>query len=104
MFYCNKCKIKKSWPESLVKSFGTCEVCGEIGDCNDKPSDLLTNDETTMKDNELTQELIASPNDLSNWDMLHQLIREGWVIDSIDDNVNFCLVGSKKYILKRYYN
>lgn len=41
MFYCNQCKDKNDWPESIARSHGRCEVCGKSRDCNDVPSGAL---------------------------------------------------------------
>jgi len=42
MFYCNKCKEKNNWPESISKSMGGCEICGDNNAlCNDVPSSRL---------------------------------------------------------------
>lgn len=41
MFYCDKCKEKNNYPESLVKSYGQCELCGKTEECNDVPSNRL---------------------------------------------------------------
>lgn len=41
MFYCNKCAEERGYPESIGKSRGKCEICGEITDCNDVPSNFL---------------------------------------------------------------
>jgi len=41
MFYCMSCADKKEWPETLHKSVGKCEVCGETHVCNDKQSKYL---------------------------------------------------------------
>lgn len=42
MFYCNKCADKKGWPKSsLFSSFGACEICGKVSECNDAPSKYL---------------------------------------------------------------
>ena len=41
MFYCNKCAEKEGWPESIGKSHGKCEMCGEVDTCNDVPSSRL---------------------------------------------------------------
>lgn len=30
MFYCKECKEQNNWPESYNKSFGACEMCGEV--------------------------------------------------------------------------
>jgi hypothetical protein len=35
MFYCEKCRKKYAYPESIMKSSGPCEICGEVADCND---------------------------------------------------------------------
>ena len=42
MFYCNKCKEENNWPESISKSMGRCEICGDNNAlCNDVPSSRL---------------------------------------------------------------
>jgi len=42
MFYCDKCAKKKGWEENtVIKSYGACEVCGRLALCNDKPSKYL---------------------------------------------------------------
>ncbi len=41
MFYCDKCGVDRGWPESFGKSRGPCELCGEHGVCNDRPSSTL---------------------------------------------------------------
>lgn len=41
MFYCEKCKKEYGYPESMFKSFGVCEICGEKAPCFDVPSKLL---------------------------------------------------------------
>lgn len=41
MFYCQLCAMDNGWPESLAKSFGSCEVCGKARECNDRPSSSL---------------------------------------------------------------
>lgn len=41
MFFCKKCGEAKQWPESMVKSYGRCEVCEEVAICNDIPAGRL---------------------------------------------------------------
>jgi hypothetical protein len=41
MFYCNDCAKKNGYPESICKSVGTCELCGKIALCSDRPSSSL---------------------------------------------------------------
>jgi len=41
MFYCNDCAKKNGYPESLCKSIGLCEICGEHKVCNDRPCSSL---------------------------------------------------------------
>jgi len=41
MFYCNGCRVRNSWPQSLASSVGTCECCGRITACNDRPASTL---------------------------------------------------------------
>lgn len=38
MFYCDPCRVKRSWPDSPFKSLGKCEICGTRCECNDVPS------------------------------------------------------------------
>ena len=41
MFYCDRCRIRKGWPETLARSTGPCEVCGKTAVCHDTPSKYL---------------------------------------------------------------
>lgn len=41
MFFCEACRIKRDWPESLFRSKGLCECCGHIEVCYDVPSKYL---------------------------------------------------------------
>lgn len=41
MFYCPKCQVTTGWPNTMSKSIGNCEVCGELAICNDHPARLL---------------------------------------------------------------
>lgn len=41
MFFCDKCRVAKGWPESAFKSRGRCEVCSERASCNDIPAAQL---------------------------------------------------------------
>jgi hypothetical protein len=42
MFYCDPCRRKRQWPESLARSRGSCEVCGQAAVCYDMPSPRLS--------------------------------------------------------------
>jgi predicted ATP-dependent serine protease len=35
MFYCKECGTKNNWVESIVKSYGRCELCGETDICSE---------------------------------------------------------------------
>jgi hypothetical protein len=41
MFYCEPCRVDFAWPESVARSRGKCEVCGQHAACYDRPSDSL---------------------------------------------------------------
>jgi hypothetical protein len=41
MFYCEECRKKKGWPESMMRSFGPCEVCRQTRECYDVSSKHL---------------------------------------------------------------
>lgn len=41
MFYCEKCRVERGWPESFGKSHGPCEICHTVAVCNDIPSRAL---------------------------------------------------------------
>ena len=42
MFYCNPCGIKRDWPtDTLMRSYGPCEICKIQSSCNDVPSKQL---------------------------------------------------------------
>lgn len=38
MFYCNRCADEQGYPETMFKSEGRCEVCGDMAVCNDRAS------------------------------------------------------------------
>lgn len=41
MFFCEPCRKKEDWPESLLLSKGRCEICKKTAICHDvKSSDL----------------------------------------------------------------
>lgn len=41
MFFCESCREQRDWPESIMKSRGNCELCGEPAVCHDVPSRFL---------------------------------------------------------------
>lgn len=41
MFYCEPCAEWTGWPETVSRSRGRCEVCGEAAVCNDRKSSDL---------------------------------------------------------------
>lgn len=41
MFYCNPCGETRGWPQSLMQSRGTCELCGQLKTCNHVQSSML---------------------------------------------------------------
>lgn len=41
MFYCEACRIKNGWPDSLSQSSGKCECCDTRANCWDRPSSSL---------------------------------------------------------------
>jgi len=41
MFYCDPCKRKNNWPESINGSKGQCEVCKKLTVCHHVPSSQL---------------------------------------------------------------
>lgn len=56
MFFCDACAKKQNWPTSLFGSYGPCEVCGNMDECNDVPSKYLpmpkpVTDLTPLEDN-----------------------------------------------------
>lgn len=42
MFYCNPCADGHGWPKTIFVSHGACEICYQVGACNDTPSKYLT--------------------------------------------------------------
>ncbi len=43
MFYCNTCGNRIGWPvEVSIRSYGCCEICHHVADCNDVPSLFLS--------------------------------------------------------------
>lgn len=41
MFYCDRCAKRNSWPETMARSEGPCEICGRTAMCNDRPAHML---------------------------------------------------------------
>jgi hypothetical protein len=41
MFYCDRCRVRNHWPETMARSTGPCEVCGKTAVCHDTPSKYL---------------------------------------------------------------
>ena len=41
MLYCESCRVRERWPKTVVRSYGPCDLCGEVQDCYDAPSHLL---------------------------------------------------------------
>lgn len=41
MFYCNTCRDNYGYPETLFRSYGICEICGERANCNEAHHDVL---------------------------------------------------------------
>ena len=54
MFYCEECRVKNEWPESISRSTGNCEVCGDGRLCYDRPSSQLP-----MKKNESEKHVLT---------------------------------------------
>lgn len=42
MFYCDKDAVKNDWPLTMFRSYGCCEICGEVTNCSDYPSRYLS--------------------------------------------------------------
>lgn len=40
MYFCDSCRDKKNWPNSILVT-QRCEVCGKTGMCNDVPAVML---------------------------------------------------------------
>lgn len=42
MFYCDKCQVKHDLPDlGGLKSYGPCELCGNMTGCHDVPCSLI---------------------------------------------------------------
>lgn len=52
MFYCDDCRRKNNWPISIQKSFGTCECCGKVTNCNNISHEFLTPTRKEKKERE----------------------------------------------------
>jgi len=57
MFYCDECRVLHNYPESMVKSRGHCEICGELAVCNDVPTSELSSNSIKMLDDFLKVEI-----------------------------------------------
>ena len=55
MFYCNKCRCRCQYPESICKSicksYGMCEICKETNECNNVPSYALPDHPSSFWEN-----------------------------------------------------
>lgn len=49
VFYCDPCRLAYGWPESLFKSYGPCEECGDNSYANAVASSLVA-DWDTIRD------------------------------------------------------
>ena len=47
MFYCEKCRVERKWPEGFMKSHGRCECCDTVAYCHDRPSRSLPTPQET---------------------------------------------------------
>ena len=52
MFFCDKCAEQNNWPQSVVRSRGRCEVCGEVAVCYDMPCSCLPKPEDKKPEEE----------------------------------------------------
>ena len=41
MFYCDPCAQEHGYPETVMRSYGQCEICDETRVCNSRASGLL---------------------------------------------------------------
>lgn len=41
MFYCDPCAKEHGYPETIMRSYGQCEICDESAVCNSRASALL---------------------------------------------------------------
>jgi len=95
MFYCGECAAKSKWPESISKSFGKCECCGNHTDCNDRPSSSLPIAERSINNklDELISKFKNGEERYRNSALMNKcvqtLARDGDPIELIDQLVEF---------------
>jgi len=49
MFYCDHCAEARSWPITMARSLGNCELCGSKKECNSTPSSQLPLPDTKQR-------------------------------------------------------
>jgi hypothetical protein len=82
MFFCEKCRKERNWPESLFKSFGSCEVCGNSAQpCHDVKSSLLPLPESSNVMSKRYQTISILPTGLYN----NALRNQGLPLEIIND-------------------
>ena len=73
MFYCEDCKEKNKYPESIRVSYGRCEICGETAECYDVPSSHLPKEplkKNIQVEDDYAEELIDLMEFISNMKIL----------------------------------
>lgn len=85
MFYCNDCAKKRGWIYNApTQSYGSCELCNQIGNCNDVPHP--------------SESLVNQYPELQDWGDPVVLIRVAQILDLSDDQIRlmFALTASHK--------
>jgi len=106
MFYCDKCRVKNKYPESMVFSYGACEICGnDKGKCHDYPTKLLPLKLSGKTKEETKKKLIVHK---AYYEMFEKEWGKKWVRENLilDKPVktNPFLLSVPKGFKKRYYN
>ena len=86
MFYCNNCATENKWPETISKSFGRCESCGENAECNNAASSLLSfkKNDDAIQAGKLIHNIVLDPNSLTPLEKFNT---------AMDENITNLLAG-----------
>lgn len=81
MFYCEPCRLKYKWPESVSGSLGRCEKCGANGVCNDTPSSELPLCKPVITSRVIDEVLVSIASQMEDLEVQERTILEesGWV-------------------------
>ena len=64
MFFCEACRVKNSWPSSMLQSQGPCELCKKVALCHDVQSKFLPIAQQFVPSPPLNKDLLRKEGDI----------------------------------------